>query len=98
MEELMNCYSAKKPFSWHWGNSLYLEWFSQANGRVVIEPTSFQLETDAVPAWTLTEKARLAQQTSNPKAMTEFMERMGTAMTRPQADEDLDDDLPQSPE
>jgi hypothetical protein len=37
MEEFKDFYLAKQPFPWHWGNSLYLEWFSQTNGRVVID-------------------------------------------------------------
>lgn len=37
MEELLAIIRAKQPFPWHWGNSLYLKWFSGANGRVVIE-------------------------------------------------------------
>jgi hypothetical protein len=34
-------------------NALYLEWFSEANGRVVIESTEFELEISA-PEWRLT--------------------------------------------
>jgi hypothetical protein len=34
-------------------NGLYLEWFSEANGRVVIESTEFELEISA-PEWRLT--------------------------------------------
>ena len=34
-------------------NSLYLEWFSEANGRVVIESADFELEISA-PEWRLT--------------------------------------------
>src|SRR6478609_4996646 len=56
MDELMEFYQAKQPFPWHWGNSIYLEWFSVANGRVVIEAAHYQLELDAEPAWILTEK------------------------------------------
>lgn len=41
MDELMERYRQRKPFPWHWGNSLYLEWFSAVNGRVVIESASF---------------------------------------------------------
>lgn len=34
----------------HMANSLYLEWFSQANGRVVIESSDFQVKiTSSIP-------------------------------------------------
>lgn len=37
----------------HLANSLYLEWFSDANGRVVIESADYELEISA-PEWRLT--------------------------------------------
>lgn len=37
----------------HMANSLYLEWFSDANGRVVIESADYQL-TISAPEWRLT--------------------------------------------
>jgi hypothetical protein len=41
------------PVPEHLGNSLYLEWFSEANGRVVIESSDYKL-TISPPAWQLT--------------------------------------------
>ena len=35
----------------HWGNCVVLEWFSEANGRVVIENIDFHISTSE-PAWT----------------------------------------------
>lgn len=32
-----------KDFSWHWGNAVYLEWFSEVNGKVVIESVDMDL-------------------------------------------------------
>ena len=43
MDELMELFKQRKPFPWHWGNSLHLEWFSETNGRVVIESASYLL-------------------------------------------------------
>jgi hypothetical protein len=37
----------------HMSNCLYLEWFSERNGRVVIESTEYDL-TISAPEWTLT--------------------------------------------
>jgi hypothetical protein len=94
MEELMEFYTAKQPFPWHWGNSLYLEWFSVTNGRVVIEAAHYQLELDAEPAWIPSEDEEAAQQAVNAEAMAKFMERIGMSMSG--AKEDEDDDHPQS--
>jgi hypothetical protein len=93
MEELMECYEKKQPFPWHWGNSLYLEWFSRRNGRVVIETTDFTLELDATAAWTMSEDEELAQRRANEEAMTGFMDRMLLAGG---GEEEDDEDEPQS--
>lgn len=94
MDELMECYRKKEPFPWHWGNSLYLEWFSQRNGRVVIETTDFILELDDTAAWTMSEEEEIEQRRANEAAMTGFMDRMLLAAGG--ADEAEDDDAPQS--
>lgn len=94
MDELMECYRKKEPFPWHWGNSLHLEWFSQANGRVVIETTDFILELDDTAAWTMSEEDELDQRRANEAAMTAFMDRMLLATGG--AAEEEDDDAPQS--
>jgi hypothetical protein len=99
--DLLEYYKTKQPFPWHWGNSLYLEWFSETNGRVVIETVHYQLEPDAEPAWLLTEADEKAQQAATAAAMVDFMERMGMAVADAGAfaeHGDHDDDLPQSPE
>lgn len=96
MDELMEFYKAKQPFPWHWGNSLYLEWFSVTNGRVVIEAAHYQLELDDEPAWTMSEGDETAQHAANAAAMTDSMQRIGMAMSLGADDED--DDHPQSPE
>jgi hypothetical protein len=54
----------EKP-SEHMANSLYLEWFSVRNGRVVIESSDYALEISA-PEWRLTpeDEARRSQEAS----------------------------------
>jgi hypothetical protein len=39
---------------WHWARSLYLEWFSKVNGRVVVQTTDFTLQLSE-PAWTISQ-------------------------------------------
>lgn len=53
----------------HMANSLYLEWYSKLNGRVVIESADYRLEISE-PAWRFTadelaERARRASETSD---------------------------------
>lgn len=55
-----------------WRNVLFLEWFSNANGRVVIESDAFQLEVSA-HEWDMDEDVEAAQQLSNLHAMREFI-------------------------
>jgi hypothetical protein len=92
MEELVERYKRKESFPWHWGNSLYLEWFSLHNGRVVIETVDFTLELDDTAAWTMSEEEEVEQRRANGEAMTGFMDRMLSAMDT----EDEDDDAPRS--
>ena len=70
---------AKKPFPWHWGNSLYLEWHSERNGRVVIESAAFELKIVGEAAWEMTEAAEEKQRQANDAAMTAFMDRLAKA-------------------
>ena len=61
------------PFSWR--NTLYLEWFSEAQGRVVIETCGFELElSDRL--WEMDDDAEEAQKLANMQAMRDFMNAM----------------------
>jgi len=60
MSQIGEYYAAGKQWSWHWGNCLYLEWFSQANGRVVIESTAYRLTIEGEPAWEMTAEGTVA--------------------------------------
>jgi hypothetical protein len=55
-----------------WRNVLFLEWFSNTNGRVVIESDAFHLEISA-HEWHMDEDEEAAQQLSNLHAMREFI-------------------------
>lgn len=58
-----------------WGNSLYLEWFSEANGRVLIEAGNFKLRISE-HQWHMDEDAEEAQKLANLQAMRDFMARV----------------------
>ncbi len=87
-------YAAKKPFPWHWGNSLYLEWYSRSNGRVVIETVAFELRIVGEPAWEMTAEEEKEQRIESARAMTEFMDRLVEA-AEDEASAEFVDDLPE---
>ena len=80
LDQIGEYYAARKPFPWHWGNSLYLEWFSVANGRVVIESASYELTVVGEAAWEMNEEEERIQRQANGEAMVQFMERLGKAV------------------
>jgi hypothetical protein len=64
-----------QPFSEHIANVLYLEWFSDTNGRVVIESTDYEIEIGE-PAWRLSPEDEFRQREANAEAMQSFMDRI----------------------
>jgi hypothetical protein len=64
-----------QPFSEHMANALYLEWFSDTNGRVVIESTDYEIEIGE-PAWRLSPEDEARQLDANAQAMQSFMDRI----------------------
>jgi hypothetical protein len=63
----------------HLANSVYLEWYSERNGRVVIESADFQIEV-SLPEWTQTEEEEQAQQARNAEAWEGFLVRISDAI------------------
>ena len=80
MDQIGEYYAAKKPFPWHWGNSLYLEWFSESNGRVVIESASYELKIVGEPAWEMSVEEEEAQRRTNGELVTGFMAQLDEAV------------------
>lgn len=76
LDKIGEYYAAKKPFPWHWGNSLYFEWFSETNGRMVIESASYELKIVGEAAWEMTEAEEAAQQKANGVALTGFLNQL----------------------
>lgn len=79
LEQIGEYYAAKKPFPWHWGNALYLEWYGERNGRVVIESASYDLRIVGEPAWEMTPAEEDKQRAANAGAMDGFMQQLGEA-------------------
>lgn len=59
-EELLDYVEAKLPIPTRVANCLYLEWFSELNGRMVVESSSFKLEM-GLPQWTMSAAEDLQQ-------------------------------------
>lgn len=78
-EERAELYRQRKPFPWHWGNSLFLEWFSPTNGRVVIESADYTLTIDPEATWEMTPAEEAAQHRANAEAMGGFMSHLADA-------------------
>lgn len=64
-----------QPFSEHMANALYLEWFSDTNGRVVVESTDYEVKIGE-PAWRLSSEDEVRQLEANAEAMQSFMDRI----------------------
>lgn len=71
-EEFQRLYRDGSEIPFEWKNTLYLEWFSEINGRVVIETTAYRLEISA-HEWEMDEDAEEAQKLANMNAMRDFM-------------------------
>jgi hypothetical protein len=98
MDQIGEYYAAKKKWTWHWGNSLYLEWFSATNGRVVIESASYELVVSPDIAWDMTPDEEEAQRRFNGEALEKFMGRLSeaTSAAEPVADVAWETDAPLS--
>jgi hypothetical protein len=67
----------------HMANSLYLEWFSEANGRVVIESADYEL-TISTPQWRMTPVEDEQRARDAAGGMDQFMQRLTEAIERHQ--------------
>jgi hypothetical protein len=72
------CKRGEKPPE-HMANCLYLEWFSEANGRVVIESADYTLEISA-PEWRLTPEEDEQRAKDAAAGMGDFMQKLTEAV------------------
>lgn len=79
MEEFLNWPKGQGRPPTRWANCLYLEWFSEANGRVVIESADYELKISE-PEWRLSpeEDAERARQAAS--GMDNFMQVLTDAI------------------
>src|SRR6266487_6409187 len=91
LEEALEMIRQKEKPPEHMANSLYLEWFSEANGRVVIESADYEL-TISAPEWrmTLEEDAERARQAA--AGMDDFRRKLTEAIEEQQCGQKLPDE------
>ncbi|MFZ9936592.1 MAG: hypothetical protein ACO3JG_05975 [Luteolibacter sp.] len=78
------------PFAWK--NTLYLEWFSDADSRVLIESAGYQLEVSP-HQWRMDEDAEEAQKLANLQAMRDSMAQVIRRREPSPSDEKYPDEL-----
>lgn len=74
-EETDRLQRQNKEVPHEWRNALYLEWFSEINGRVVIESAGFNL-TVSDASWRMDADAEDAQKLANLNAMRDFISQV----------------------
>lgn len=88
LERLEEYELAGKKFPWHWGNALYLEWFSRRNGRVVIEAAGFEMKIIGESTWEMSAEEERSQHEANGSAIKEFMQRLTAGRRFPEPDDE----------
>ncbi len=73
-----------------WKKALYVEWFSNLNGRVVIESTQLGVERMGVQAFELTPEQYQEQAHRNQEELDYFLEQVADALAQRQDGGDLD--------
>ncbi|MFI5338049.1 MAG: hypothetical protein ACHQ5A_14765 [Opitutales bacterium] len=87
LDQIGEHYRTHRPFPWHLGNALYLEWFSARNGHVVIESAGYQLTSAGDAAWEMTPEEEHAQGRANAEAMREFLQRLTGTISHDETDD-----------
>lgn len=75
IEETLRLTKAGETPPEHMANCLYIEWFSEANGRVVIESTDYEIDVSA-PEWTLSPDDEQAQIAASHQAILDWLDRI----------------------
>ena len=94
IEKLMSEPGENKGARWPLVNCLYLEWYSNNNGRVVIESTKFKIELGE-QTWTLDEEGENDQRVENQQAICNWLDEVVDRMDGgPDKESDPADEVP----
>ena len=83
LEEALAMSRRKEKPPEHMANCLYLEWFSEANGRVVVESADYEL-TISAPEWRLTPEEDEERAKQAAAGMADFMGKLTEAIQQQQ--------------
>ena len=83
LQEALDMIRCKERPPEHMANCLYLEWFSEANGRVVIESADYQLNITA-PEWRMTPEEDQQRARDAATGMDGFMQKLTEAIEQHQ--------------
>jgi hypothetical protein len=78
LEEALRLTREGKAPPEHMANALYIEWFSEANGRVVIESSEYTVDVSA-PVWTLSPTEEQEQTAASHQAIRDWLDRIDQA-------------------
>ena len=77
LEEALSRGGGRHPS--HWANAIYLEWFSEANGRVLVESVDFDLAVSA-PSWKATPADEQARRSASEAGFRAFMAQLDRSL------------------
>ena len=92
VEAFLKMTPEEREGAYRWANSLYIEWYSRTNGRVVIESARFAVEVVDGPLWTLSEDEQREQAEAAAEAMQNFLGDLAEAVTAENDADTLEDD------
>jgi hypothetical protein len=93
LEEALRLTKAGKTAPEHMGNCFYLEWFSEANGRVVIESTDYKIDI-STPVWRLSPDEEQKQIDTVHQAMRDWLDRLDESLHESREEFDPDEERP----
>lgn len=85
-EKIVELGRAQKEIPMRQANALHIEWFSEKNGRVIIESTDYQISITAPPLWQLSQEEDDAQYEANAGSFRKFLEDDERKWTGPDED------------
>lgn len=90
-DEMLRLHEAKMEIPSEVCNLLYLEWFGEVNGRVVLESSDYELDISQ-HVWEMDEDEEEAQKLANLNAMRDFMAQV-IRRRDPSPDDDIQDEM-----
>jgi hypothetical protein len=89
LEEALERLHQKLPVPEHLANCLYVEWFSDLNGRVVIESPDYKLAISP-PAWRLSKEEEEQRKKEAAEGFGEFMQKLDSAIEQAESETPVD--------